>query len=253
MSREVTSQARTAIVTGAAQGIGRAIAERLVHEGCHVVLGDVNGSANEAAALEIDPTGKSVLAVPLDVRDEEAWRDAFRLASDQWGGVGILVNNAARTAATPVWEIHRDEWNEVFSVNALGTFFGCRVAGAHMRESGFGRIVNVASLAGQWGQSPTGAHYAASKAALISLTRVFAHELAGSGVTVNAVSPAAIETPQVLAMPADRIQAYVDSAIPARRLGTPAEVAATVAFLASEEGGFITGATIDVNGGALMR
>jgi len=157
------------------------------------------------------------------------------------------------TKATPIWEIDAAEWDEVLAVNLRGVFFGCRVAGAHMRENGYGRIVNLASVAGQWGRSVTGAHYAASKAGIVALTRMFAFQLAEAGVAVNAVAPGPIEGPQTRAMPPERIQAYVAANVPMKRLGQPAEVAEVVSLLASDECSFVTGATIDVNGGAVMR
>jgi 3-oxoacyl-[acyl-carrier protein] reductase len=250
---ELGLTAQTALVTGAAQGLGRAIAQALYEAGANVVLGDVNRPGIEQAAREHHAGGERALAVELDVRDEDAFRGAFDIAAERFGTVQILVNNAARTAATPLWEISREEWDDVLATNLRGIFFGCRLGGERMRESGFGRIVNLASIAGQWGRGLTGGHYAASKAGIVGLTRLFAIELAPLGVTVNAVAPAAIDGPAVQAMPADRIAAFVESNIPVRRLGRPEEVADLVAFLASDRAGFITGATIDINGGALMR
>ena len=186
------------------------------------------------------------------MRAEESFRAAFAAAAAAFGPVNVLVNNAATTSASTVWEITAAEWDEVLAVNLRGTFFGCRVAGETMRDAG-GRIVNLASLAGQWGKSPTGAHYAASKAGIISVTRVFAQQLAPFGVTVNAVAPAAIDSPQVRAMPPDRIATYVEQTVPLGRLGAPDEIAETIAFVVSPGAAFMTGATIDVNGGALMR
>ena len=140
----------------------------------------------------------------------------------------------------------------MLATNLRGTYFGCRVAGRHMCERGHGRIVNLASVAGQWGRSLTGVHYAASKAGIVAVTRVAAATFAPHGVTVNAIAPAAIEGPQVAAMPAETIEAYAKQ-IPIGRLGRSEEVAAVAAYLASEEAAFTTGATFDVNGGILMR
>jgi 3-oxoacyl-[acyl-carrier protein] reductase len=239
-------EGRTALVTGAAQGIGHAIAERLAAECDRVFLGDVNVEGAERAAAEI---GRGAEAIALDVRDESAFEAAFEAA----GRIDVLVNNAALTNATPIWEIDVAEWDDVLAVNLRGVFFGCRVAATHMRENGYGRIVNLASIAGQWGRSITGAHYAASKAGILALTRMFAFQLGETGVTVNAVAPGPIDSPQTRAMPPERIRAYVDANLPVKRLGQPSEVAEVVRLLASEECGFVTGATFDVNGGAVMR
>lgn len=244
---------KAAVVTGAAQGIGRAIAEAFVHHGARVVLADVNVEAAQRVARELSDGGQRANGVFLDVKDEESFRTAFERATELFGRIDILVNNAARTAATPIWEITQEEWDDVLATNLRGVFFGCRVAGERMRDGEGGRIINLASLAGEWGRSPTGIHYAASKAGIIGVTRVFANVLAREGVTVNAVAPATIEGPQVQAMPSEQIRLYVDQNVPVGRLGQPFEVAELIAFMASDAAGFITGATYDVNGGALMR
>lgn len=240
---------RTAVVTGGAQGLGAAIAAVLHARGARVVVCDLDadGARRRAAAL-----GPRAEGVELDVRD----RDAFVALRDdlvaRHGGFEIVVNNAARTVARSFWAIEPDEWDDVLAVNLRGVLFGCQVLGAHLRDRGAGRIVNLASLAGQAGGLLTGAHYAASKAGIVVLSKVVASELAGHGVTVNAVAPAAISGPAADAMPPDRLAAAVER-IPVGRLGTPDEVAETVAFLCSDAAAFITGATIDVNGGLLMR
>ncbi len=245
-------QQRVAVVTGSAQGIGESIAGRFVADGFRVVYADINDELNRRVADTADPGGERVLAVQLDVRDLPSVEGCLETAVAHWGGVDVWVNNAARTVARPFLEIDQEEWDDVLATNLRGTFFGCRVAGAHMCERGSGRIINLASLAGQWGRSLTGAHYAASKAGIVSLTRTAATAFARHGVTVNAIAPAAIEGPAAAAMPAEKIAAYVRE-IPAGRLGQPHEVAAVAAYLASEAAAFTTGATYDVNGGMLMR
>ena len=164
----------------------------------------------------------------------------------------MLVNNAARTEFGSFWELDLEEWDDVLATNLRGTYLGCRVVGARMRDRGSGRIVNLASVAGQRGSSATGVHYATSKAAIVALTRHAATALAGTGVTVNAVAPAAIDGPMVALVPPEQLAAMVQT-IPVGRLGRGDEVAAAVAYLASEAAGFVTGATLDVNGGMLMR
>jgi 3-oxoacyl-[acyl-carrier protein] reductase len=249
----VTGGGRTiAVVTGAAQGIGEAIASRFVAEGYDVLFADVNVKAVEEAAGNADPTGERAVPTELDVRRLDSLQGCLDAAVERWGQVDVWVNNAARTVARPFLEIDPEEWDDVIATNLRGTYFGCRVAGLHMCERGAGRIINLASLAGQWGRSLTGAHYAASKAGIVALTRTAATAFAPHGVTVNAIAPAAIEGPAAAAMPPEKIAAYVQE-IPAGRLGRPEEVAALAVFLASPEAAFTTGATYDVNGGMLMR
>ena len=171
---------------------------------------------------------------------------------ERWGHVDVWVNNAARTVARPFLEIDPDEWDDVVTTNLRGTYFGCRVAGVHMCERGSGTIINLASVAGQWGRGLTGVHYAASKAGIVAITRYAATAFAPQGVTVNAIAPAAIDGPAAAAMPADTVAEYVKG-IPLGRLGRPEEIAALAVFLASPDAGFTTGATYDVNGGIVMR
>lgn len=247
-----TASPSIAVVTGAAQGLGEAIAGRFVAEGFNVVFADVNADAVDETARAVDPTGDRSLAAHLDVRRLDSVQACLDTAVDRWGHVDVWVNNAAQTVARPFLEIDPEEWDDVLGTNLRGTYFGCRVAGLHMCERRSGRIVNLASVAGQWGRSLTGAHYAASKAGIVSVTRTAAMAFAPYGVTVNAIAPAAIDGPSVAAMPSDKLSAYVKE-IPVGRLGRPEEVAALAVFLASAEAGYTTGATYDVNGGIVMR
>jgi 3-oxoacyl-[acyl-carrier protein] reductase len=243
---------KSAFVTGAAQGLGAAIAKAMHAAGARVVLTDVNEAVKETAA-EIESVGaETVLTACLDVRDIDAYEKVFASFVEKTGGIDIVVNNAAVTVIRNIWDIGLQEWDEVLATNLRSVFFGCQIAGRHLRDKGWGRIINLTSLAGQQPSRVAGAHYAASKAGIISVTKNFAQALAGTGVTVNALAPAAIHTPMMDTIPADRIEAMKKS-IPVGRVGEPEEVAAAGVFLASENAAFITGATIDMNGGLYMR
>jgi 3-oxoacyl-[acyl-carrier protein] reductase len=242
-----TTSRRVALVTGGAQGLGAAIARRLSSDGAHVVVADRDETGARRTAHEIDGD-----AAAVDVRDWDAMRALVDDVTARHGAIDVLVNNAARSVSRSFWEIERDEWDDVLAVNLGGTFAGCRAVAEHMRDRGAGRIVNVSSIAGQQGGINGGAHYAASKAAIIVLTKIVAAELAPYGVTVNAIAPAAVESPVLDALPAER-RAAIAASLPVGRIGRADEVAAAVAYLVSDEAGFVTGATLDVNGGMLMR
>lgn len=243
---------RVALVTGAAQGLGAAIARRLHADGARVAIADVNEQGALALASELDPGAGSAVAIGVDVRSRDAVQGALDEAERALGSLDIVVNNAALTVSRPVFEIEPGEWDDVLAVNLRGVLFGCQLAGPRLRGRGWGRIVNMASMAGQQGGTVAGAHYAASKAGILVLTKIVAKELAGSGVTCNAVAPAAIRGPAMETMDPARIAA-LEEQIPAGRFGEPDEVAALVAFLCSEHAGYITGAAYDINGGLAMR
>lgn len=234
---------RTAVVTGAARGIGEAIARRLHADGYSVVLADLANATSVAEEL-----GDCATVLEHDVREIASWEALLAQLDD----IHVLVNNAARTEFRSFFEIDLDEWDDVLATNLRGTYLGCRVVGQRMRERGAGRIVNLASGAAFAASGASGVHYAASKAAVVAVTRRAATELAPHGVTVNAVAPAAIDGPLARALPAGRL-AEMTTAIPVGRLGRPEEVAALVSFLVSDDAGYITGATLGVDGGVLMR
>lgn len=242
-----------AVVTGAAGGMGAHIARRLHADGRRVVLADIAVEQAEMIARELSPDSETAVAMNLDV----AHRDDFVAVLDQvrrrWGTPTIVVNNAARTQAADLMTLDEQVFNSVLNTNVNSIFFGCQVFGAAMAEQGFGRIVNMASLAGQNGGTATGAHYAASKGAILTTTKVFARELAAAGVTVNAIAPGPHDLPVVRAtVSPDRLAAVV-AGIPVGRLGDAAFIADTVALLAADNAYFVTGACWDVNGGLYVR
>jgi 3-oxoacyl-[acyl-carrier protein] reductase len=226
---------RSVLVTGAARGLGAAVAERLRGDGFAVVATDL-----------APPAG----LVRLDVREEPAWASAVTelvAAGEPWG----LVNCAARTVVRDLFEIEADEWDDVLATNLRGPFLGIRAVGRLLRDRGGGRIVNVASDSAFRGVGVTGAHYAASKAALITLTRRAAAALAPSGVTVNAVAPGTLDGETVRELAGDRL-GELAAEVPLGRLGGLPEVAGVVAWLLSDDASYVTGATVVADGGASL-
>ncbi|TAH41872.1 MAG: SDR family oxidoreductase [Betaproteobacteria bacterium] len=244
---------QVALITGAAQGLGSIIAGQLHAAGYKVVVTDRTEELAREAADRLDASGATALGLKLDVKRKDDFEAALAAVVAQWGGLQVAVNNAAMTPTTPVMKITAEEFDEVIAVNLRGTLFGCQVFGAHMAAAGYGRIINLASLAGQNGGTASGAHYASSKGAILTLNKIFARELAASNVTVNAIAPGPMELPSVrAAVPPERLEKLIE-AIPVRRLGNPKFVADLVVKLASPEADFTTGATWDVNGGIFMR
>ncbi|KJS34065.1 MAG: 3-oxoacyl-ACP reductase [Rhodospirillaceae bacterium BRH_c57] len=246
--------AQGALVTGAAQGLGKAIAAALHRAGYAVAVTDVREEAALATAREIAPSGERIAAFGLDVLKKDDFVEGLARAVAAFGGVDVLVNNAAMTPTTPVMDITAEEFDTVTAINQRGTFFGCQVFGRHFADQGYGRIINMASLAGQNGGTASGAHYASSKGAILTMTKIFARQLAPSGVTVNAVAPGPMDLPSVrAAVPPDKLAAIIDTMIPVKSLGDAGFVADMVVHLASREAGFVTGAAWDINGGIFMR
>ena len=240
-------QGRTAVVTGGAQGIGRAIAERLLASGATVALWDRDVELLAATARPLADTGE-VSTAGVDVTDAGAVADAFASTAERHGGVDIMVNNAGIAGPTvPSWEYPLDEWRAVVDVDLNGVYYCCRAALPHMLERDYGRIVNVASIAGKEG-NPNAAAYSAAKAGVIALTKSLAKETADRNIAVNCVTPAAAKT-RIF----DQIsQAHIDymlSKIPRGRFLAVDEAAAMVAWMVSEENSFTTGAVFDLSGG----
>jgi 3-oxoacyl-[acyl-carrier protein] reductase len=238
---------RCVIVTGAARGIGAAIARRLYADGWAVVAADIDADAVTDLCAEL---GRNALPLLLDVRDAGGWERAVEVAQAA-GDLTALVNCAARTDVRELFEIEPEEWDDVLATNLTGPFLGIRAVGPVLRGAGSGRIVNVSSDSAFKGRGVTGAHYATSKAGLLALTRRAAAALAAAGVTVNAVAPGTIDGETVRELAGDRIDELAREA-PLGRLGFPEEVAATVAWLLSGESSYVTGATLLVDGGAAL-
>ena len=238
-------QGQTAIVTGAARGIGEAIARRLASEGAAVMIGDIDEAA---AVTTAEAIGEQAVAQRLDVTTPTSWDAAVRAAIGRWGRIDALVNNAGVAGrSAPIWELSVDEWQQVLDIDLTGVFLGCRAVIPVMTAAGSGRIVNIASIAGKEG-NPNAVPYSAAKAGVIGLTKAVAKEVATRGVLVNAVAPAVIETPILEQVSAEHIT-YMTSRIPMGRVGKPEEVAALVAFLCSADVSFSTGAVYDISGG----
>ena len=242
------------VITGAPQGLGLVLAQRFHAAGACVVVTDVDQAKAAEAAGSLDHSGERAIAIKLDVTKKQDFEDALGTAIERFGAVTALVNNAAMTPTTPVMEISADEFDRVIAINQRGTFFGCQVFGQYFAGQGYGRIVNMASLAGQNGGTASGAHYASTKGAILTLTKIFARQLAANGVTVNAVAPGPMDLPSVhAAVPADKLNAIINDMIPVKKLGDAGFVADLVVSIAAENAGFATGATFDVNGGIFMR
>jgi NAD(P)-dependent dehydrogenase (short-subunit alcohol dehydrogenase family) len=245
-------EGRTAIVTGAGQGIGRAIAERFAHDGANVVVVDLNGAAAEAAAEAIRAGGGHALGVETDVTDAMAVRSMVARAVEAFGGVDILVNNAGILRSTRIVDISPDEWDLVADVNLKSAFLCSQAVHDSMVARGGGRIVHMASMAGRATSTLGGAHYSTAKAGVLGFSRHLAREWARDNITSNAVSPGIVDTPMVRGSTDEARMATVLASIPLGRLADPAEIANLVCFLASDEATYITGANVDIHGGELI-
>jgi len=250
---------RTAIVTGGARGIGFAIAKRMLASGATVLLWDVDAAALDQAGAALqgqrndqaqgnDSGDGRVHAAVVDVTDAAAIARAVAADLREHGKIDILVNNAGITGGNaPLWELKPEVWRRVVEINLIAPYLVCRAVVPHMVRAGYGRIVNIASIAGKEG-NPNASHYSASKAGLIALTKSLAKELAATGVLVNCVTPAAAKTELFAQMQQEHID-YMLSKIPMNRFVEVDEIASLVAWLASEDCSFSTGAVFDISGG----
>ena len=247
---------RCAIVTGAAGGIGAAVVTELINRGARVLVTDIDSQALERFADDHADLAPFFRCAVADVASAEDWQRLADEARSAFGPIGILINNAAISpkrdgAKVPAHQMGRAEWDAVLAVNLTGPFIGVQTVFPDMRDAGWGRIVNMSSQAARTGARVAGVHYGATKTGLLGLTRTLAYEFGSYGITVNAVAPGRIMTPMAAGVP-DEVNRQWLNQIPVGRLGQPEDTASVVGFLASEEAGFITGATIDANGGSFM-
>jgi len=240
---------RVAIITGAARGLGRAAAARLYERGASVAVNVRDRARAEAVARSI---GADVLAVPGDIAGDGVPEEIVRRTVDRFGRVDILVNNAALARSTRFPNLSADEFRLALEVNMTAPFLLIKAAFPIMKAQKYGRIVNVSSSAGRTVSTLGGAHYTASKAGLLGLTRAAAKELGPHGITVNAVCPGMIDTELTRENASDDLLERLAASYPVPRLGTALEVADLICFAASEAAGYITGASLDINGGDLM-
>ena len=244
-------EGKTAVVTGSARGLGKAIARKLASMGANIVLNDIGTSDSlDATAEEFRNAGCKVAVTRGDVRNADDVKAMIATAVEAFGRVDILVNNAGITKDKPMAMMSEEDWDAVLDINLKGAFLCTKFAAKQMMKQKYGRIVNIASIAGRYGNKGQ-ANYSASKAGLIGLTKTTAREFASRGITCNAVAPGMIKSKMTDVLPEELKQKYLDS-IPLGRFGTPEDVAGVVAFFASDDSAYVTGQVIDIDGGLVM-
>jgi 3-oxoacyl-[acyl-carrier protein] reductase len=243
-------EGRVAIVTGAAQGIGRAIAETLAHAGADIVVVDLDPARSADTVAAVEKAGRKALNIKANVADANDTKAMADQVSKAWGKIDILVNNAGITRDGLLLRMKEEDWNLVLQVNLNGTFHCTKAVLQPMTKQRYGRIVNIASIVGTMGNIGQ-ANYAASKAAVIGFTKTVAREYASRNVTVNAVAPGFIDTAMTQGL-SPEVKETLQKQIPLARLGTAADIANAVRFLVSDDAAYITGHVLHVNGGMLM-
>jgi 3-oxoacyl-[acyl-carrier protein] reductase len=241
---------KVALVTGAAQGIGKAVALLLARNGADIVVSDINLEKAEETAKEVQALGRKALATKVDVATLGDVEKMVESILAQFGKVDILVNNAGIARDKLILRMSEEDWDAVLDINLKGTFNCTKAVVRHMSKQKSGKIVNIASVVGEMGNAGQG-NYAASKAGVIGFTKTIAREFAQRGINVNAIAPGYIETPMTDALP-DKVKEELKRLIPMDRLGKPEDVAEAVLFLVSESANYITGQVLNVNGGIYM-
>lgn len=241
---------KVALVTGAAQGIGKAIALLLARHGADLVVWDINLEKAEETAKEIEVLGRRAIAMKVDVASLDHVERMVEAILEELGQIDILVNNAGITRDKLILRMTEEDWDAVLNINLKGTFNCTKTVVRHMSKQRSGKIVSIASVVGEMGNAGQ-ANYAASKAGVIGFTKTIAREFAGRGINVNAIAPGYIETPMTDVLP-EKVKEELRRLIPMERLGKPEDVAEAVLFLVSEASSYITGQVLNVNGGIYM-
>jgi NAD(P)-dependent dehydrogenase (short-subunit alcohol dehydrogenase family) len=238
---------RKAIVTGGGQGIGRSIALKMAHEGADVVIAEMNPDSGNQIKKEVGALGRRALFIVIDVADQRQVKGMVEEVLRRWGKIDILVNNAGFDRGATLLKVREEDWDAVLGVHLKGTMNCIQAVAPHMIENSYGKIINISSILGKSG-AISGISYSSAKAGIIGLTKSVARELGRYQINVNVVLPGLILTPTIAKM-AEKYQNMIIEATPLRRIGQPEEVANVVAFLASDEASFMTGAAVEVSGG----
>lgn len=246
MPLSIDLQGKTAVVTGGARGIGRAAAEAIHTAGGNVAVVDRDGATAQETAASFGDRG---LGVAADVSLSTDVKAAISTVTARFGGIDVLVNNAGVDAAIPILEMDEEEWDRVLSINLKSVFLVTKAVLPSMIERGGGSVVSLASIVARQGAMNGGIHYAASKGGIIAFTKTLARQMAAQNVRANAIAPGVIDTDLIATNMAPDVRTRIEAAIPTGRLGMPKEIGTAIAFLASDASSYITGATLDANGG----